>query len=63
MDQEVLEKMNELRKLERQAKQLLYKMERIEARWNSLKRELNEKGSEIPRHLGNVLLGWRSKSR
>jgi len=63
MDPEIADKLAALRKLERQAKQLLYKMERIEAAWNVLKKELKEKGKEIPHHLGDVLHGWRSKSK
>lgn len=62
MDPDVSNLMNELRKLERQAKGLIYKMERIETEWNGVKRELTEKGKEITHELGDVLQGWNKKS-
>lgn len=55
MDPGIAEKLGEMRRLERQAKQLLYKMARIEAEWNKLKKELQGEGKEIPHHLGDVL--------
>lgn len=63
MDPEIKQKLAELRKLERQAKQLLYKMDRIESEWNSVKQELQSSGRNVPNHLGDVLSGWRNKSR
>lgn len=56
------ELMNELRKLERQAKGLIYKMERLQKEWNGVKRELGEKGKEVSHELGDVLNGWSKKS-
>jgi len=61
MNSEHSEKIAQLRKLERQAKSLLYKMERIETEWNSVKEELTREGKEIPHQLGDVLHGWKSK--
>lgn len=60
-DQKQLEmkKLSELRKLERQAKALLYKMERIEVEWNSIKNELRQSGRIVPHQLGDVLGTWR----
>jgi len=62
MDPEISEKLSELRKLERQAKQLIYKMERIENAWNAVKRELQDKGKDVSHQLGDVLHGWNKKS-
>lgn len=62
-DNEVTKKLSDLRKLERQAKQLLYKMDRIEAAWNTLKKDLKASGKEIHHQLGDVLSGWKSKHR
>lgn len=62
MDPEISEKLSELRKLERQAKQLLYKMERIESQWEEIKQELKEKGKEIHHRLGDVLYRYQKKS-
>lgn len=63
MDPEVSALLAELKKLERQAKGLLYKMERIQTQWNGLKDELKQKGKEIPHELGDVLHGHSFKSR
>lgn len=52
----------ELRRLEKQARQLLFKMERISVEWNHVKDELKKQGHEVPRQLGDVLHGWRNKS-
>lgn len=62
MDPEIAKALNEMRKLERQAKQLLYKMDRLETQWNDVKRELKEKGKEISHQLGDVLYRFRKKS-
>lgn len=55
MDPKISEKLAEMRRLERQAKQLLYKMDRIEAEWNKLKKELQNEGREVPHLLGDVI--------
>ena len=55
MDPDISEKLAEMRRLERQAKQLIFKMERLEAAWNKIKKELVENGKEIPHQLGDVL--------
>jgi hypothetical protein len=62
MDPEISKKLADLRRLERQAKQLLYKMDRIESEWNSVKQELRDKGREISHQLGDVLHRFRKKS-
>jgi hypothetical protein len=62
MDPELSKKLAELRKLERQAKQLIYKMDRIEMQWNALREELKDSGRSLPRQLGDVLHGWRKKT-
>lgn len=62
MDPEISKKLADLRRLERQAKQLLYKMDRIESEWNSVKQELRAKGREISHQLGDVLHRFRKKS-
>ncbi len=61
MDPEISLLMAKLRKLERQAKQLLYKMDRIQSDWNGVKKELVAKGKEISHELGDVLQGWSKK--
>ena len=63
MDSEVSQLLTELRKLERQAKGLLYKMERIQTQWSGLKDELKQKGKEIPHELGDELEGYGLKTR
>ncbi len=63
MDPEISKKLADLRKLERQAKQLLYKMDRIESAWNVLKKDLKASGKDISHHLGDVLHGWKNKHR
>lgn len=55
MDPRIKEKLAEMRRLERQAKQLIYKMERIESDWNQLKKELEDEGKEIPHLLGDIV--------
>lgn len=60
MDAELLLKIKSLRKLEREAKLLLRKMDRIESEWNSLKEEIVKKGKEMPQTLGDVL-AYRQK--
>lgn len=62
MDPEISQKLSELRKLERQAKQLIYKMERIESAWNQVKRELIAKGKTVSHELGDVLQSRQKKS-
>lgn len=62
MDPEISENLAELRKLERQAKQLIYKMERIEAEWNRVRKHLEALGKEVPKQLGDVLHGWQKKA-
>lgn len=62
MDSEISDKLSEMRKLERQAKQLIYKMERIESQWNRVKMELKEKGKDVSHQLGDVLHSWNKKS-
>ena len=52
----------EKRKLERQARQLLYKMEKIAKEWDRVKSDLKKAGQDIPHQLGDVLHGWRGKS-
>ncbi len=54
-----MKKLSELRKLERQAKALLYKMERIEVEWRAVKSELLQIGRSVPHQLGDVLGAWR----
>ncbi len=61
MDIELREKLKEIRKLEREAKQLLRKMDRIESEWNLLKIEIEQKGRDIPQTLGDILSGWKKK--
>ena len=58
MNPKIAEKLAEMRRLERQAKQLLHKMDRIEADWNRLKKELEEEGKEIPHLLGDLIHGY-----
>ncbi len=62
MDPEISENLAELRKLERQAKQLIYKMERIEAEWNRVRKHLETLGKDVPKQLGDVLHGWQKKA-
>jgi chaperonin cofactor prefoldin len=61
MDPEISKKLADLRKLERQAKQLIYKMDRIEAEWNQVKKELEDQGKSVPHQLGDVLFRFRKK--
>jgi chaperonin cofactor prefoldin len=61
LDPEISKKLKELRKLEQQAKQLIYKMDRIEQKWNETKNELIALGRSVPHRLGDVLSGWRKK--
>ena len=60
VDPEISQKLAELRRLERQAKQLIYKMGRIESAWNNIKKDLKSKGKDISHQLGDVL--QRAKS-
>jgi len=62
MDSEIAEKLAEMRKLERQAKQLIYKMGRLEAQWERVKKELQDKGKDIPHGLGDILYRFQKKS-
>lgn len=50
------EKVAELRKIERQAKQLIYKMRRLEAAWKKLRAEV--KSTSLPKTLGDILSQW-----
>ena len=52
----------ELRKLEKQARQLLFKMERVSAEWNYVKDELKKQGHDVPRQLQDVLYGFANRS-
>jgi hypothetical protein len=62
MASEISQKLAELRKLERQAKQLIYKMDRLEKSWNDVAKELREHGKEISHRFGDTLYGWRKKT-
>jgi uncharacterized protein (UPF0335 family) len=62
VDPAISEKLAELRKLERQAKQLIYKMERIETEWSRVRKQLLALGKDVPKQLGDVLHGWQKKA-
>lgn len=62
MDPEIKALLQQMRKLERQAKSLIYKMERIEASWDGVKAELKTRGKEVSHRLGDVLHGFQRKS-
>lgn len=53
------ELLKELRKLERQAKQLIYKMNKIELDWKHLQKELHAAGvKQLPNTLGDAIANW-----
>jgi len=51
----------EMRKLEKQARQLLYKMDKLTADWDRVKAELKKNGKDIPHQLGDLLSGWKRR--
>ena len=55
-------RLQELRKLEKQAKQLIYKMRRLENEWIKLRQEFPETKS-IPSTLGDALANWNKLGR
>ena len=51
-------KVKALRRLERQAKQLIYKMKRLETEWKKLRSEFKSTSASLPATLGDVLSKW-----
>lgn len=47
-----------LRKIERHAKQLLYKMQRLETEWKKVRAEIKGTSESLPKTLGDVLSKW-----
>ena len=57
--EEKRERLRELRKIEKQAKRLIYKMHHLENEWKKLRSELAESGSsQLPKSLGDVIANW-----
>lgn len=62
LTEEQKKKLSEMRKLERQAKNLIYKMQRLEKDWKNLREELKDAAVSVPKQLGDVLARWNRLS-
>ncbi|MBI1860265.1 MAG: hypothetical protein HYR96_05030 [Deltaproteobacteria bacterium] len=58
MDPKIREKLSELRSIEKKAKQLIFRMRRLEEDWEKVRKELAQAGQAVDRRLGDALAGW-----
>lgn len=52
------EALMQLRKIEKQAKQLIFKMKRLEKDWSKTRASIKSPNRSLPKTLGDVLSGW-----
>lgn len=51
-------RISELRKIERQAKALIYKMQKLESEWKKLREEVKTTSLSVPKTLGDAISRW-----